>query len=406
MRIAYITYEYPPDISAGGIATYVHEASRMMLAQGIEVEVFAGSYSRSGVFQEDGVLIHRVRVSDVNDFAARVAEVFAIRHSAAPFNLYETPEINANAAIIYERFPNLPFVTKLHMPVSLQLKLYQFYYPFLKKLRYVIGSLMRGRWDAGYWRTYDPRPELDKDYNMTVKAAAVTAPSEAMKQWACRYWRIHPSRITVMENPYTPSQQFLEQVYDFENRSYLCFIGKLNVHKGMVAFTKALPAILTSNPDLKIMLIGNDGASHIEGVTMQTYMAQQLKEFSNRIFFTGAVPFNQISSYLQQAKACIFPSIWEAFGYVALEAMSAGVPVLASKGSGFEEVLDYGRYGVLFDALDANEMAMAANKLLQNKQHCCELSKLGRNRVSFYARNSALAQKHLLLYQEVISKSL
>ena len=51
-RIAYITYEYPPDIHAGGIATYVYEVSRMMVESGWEVEIFAGSLEREGLFIE------------------------------------------------------------------------------------------------------------------------------------------------------------------------------------------------------------------------------------------------------------------------------------------------------------------------------------------------------------------
>lgn len=405
MRIAYITYEYPPDISAGGIATYVFEAARMMQAQGVEVEVFAGSHHRSGVFEEDGIVVHRVQVPDVDAFAAAIAKCFIERHRQMPFDLYETPEINANAAVIHEQLPALPFVTKLHMPVALQLQLFHHYVPFLSRVRYVLGALRRGRWDAGYWRTYDPHPEQDRDYRMTIAASAITAPSEAMKQWACRYWRLDPDRITVVENPYTPSELFLQQTYDYDNRPYLCFIGKLNVHKGMVAFTKALPGILNNNPSLKVMLIGHDGPSPLPGIGMRSYMEQRLRGFEDRIVFAGKIPPSDLPRYLQQARACIFPSIWEAFGYVALEAMSAGVPVLVSKGSGLEEVVDHGRFGVLFDPLQPDDMIKAVTQVLQNRSRCYKLSALGRERVLFYGRDAALANKHLQFYQATISKS-
>lgn len=405
MRLAYITYEYPPDISGGGIATYVYETARMMQAQGVDVEVFAGSHHRCGTSKEDNILVHRVQIPDVDTFAVVVAKTFIERHKQLPFDLFETPEINANAAVIHEKLPALPFVTKLHMPVTRQLQLFNHYVPFLSKVRYVLGALRRGRWDAGYWRTFDPQPEQDRDYRMAVDATAISAPSEAMKQWACRYWRLNSDRITVLENPYTPSETLLQQTYEYDNRHYLCFIGKLNVHKGMVAFTKALPGILMNNPSLKVMLIGQDDSSPNLGISMRSYMEQRLSAFQNRIVFAGKIPPAEIPHYLQQARACIFPSIWEAFGYVALEAMCAGVPVLVSKGSGLEEVTDHGRCGVLFDPLHPDDMIKAVTGLLQSKSRCYQLSELGRQRVFFYGKNSMLAEKHLRFYQEVISKS-
>jgi hypothetical protein len=60
MKIAFISYEYPPDSAHGGIATYMHQAARMMSGRGHHVEVFAGSRHRSGTFCEDGVLVHRL----------------------------------------------------------------------------------------------------------------------------------------------------------------------------------------------------------------------------------------------------------------------------------------------------------------------------------------------------------
>lgn len=404
MRVAYITYEYPPDISAGGIATYVYEVARMIQAKGIEVEVFAGSNYRSGVFEEDNILVHRIQIDSPDEFSFRIADVFERRHKQMPFDLYETPEINANAACIQKRLPELPFVTKLHMPCALQLRLFNYYVPFWQKLRYVIGSIKRFRWDLGYWRTYDPNPERDRDYRMANTATAISAPSEAMKLWACRYWRLDPGRITILVNPFNASSQILDEEYDFDSRNYLCFIGKLNVHKGMVALTKALKEILKANPELKVLLIGSDGNSPKKGITMSAYMQNRLFEYKERIIFTGNVAPSEIPKFLRLSKVCIFPSIWEAFGYVALEAMSAGVPVLVSKGSGLEEVVDYGRFGVVFDALNPKEIIKETNRMLLNKELCKSLSDQGRQRVSFYGSKSVLPDKYVSYYRKIISK--
>jgi glycogen synthase len=55
MKIAFISYEYPPDTAVGGIATYVYHAAKMMNERGHNVEVFAASGKRSCSEVENGI---------------------------------------------------------------------------------------------------------------------------------------------------------------------------------------------------------------------------------------------------------------------------------------------------------------------------------------------------------------
>lgn len=405
MRIAYITYEYPPDISAGGIATYVYEAARFMKHKGLDVEIFCGSFDREIVLEEDGILVHRILVTNVDDFAVKVADTFVRRHNENKFDLFETPEINANGQYIHERLPQLPFITRLHMPVALQLRLFNYYQPFLQKLRFVAGAFIRGRFDLGFWRKTDANRESDRDYRITNAATLITAPSVAMKKWAVQYWKIAPERIVVTANPYTPSPILLNQTYSFKQRNYLTFIGKLNVHKGMVSFTKALPHILDQHPSLKVMLIGNDGPSHIKGKSMRCFMEEQLVKYKDRVVFKGAVALHEIPDYLALSKVCIFPSIWEAFGYVALEAMSAGVPVIVSDGSGLAEVAGEGKYGVLIDALKPGNMVTTVSALLNDEERCIYLSEQGRMRAKEYDMYSTLPDQFIAIYKKALANN-
>src|SRR5262245_58881126 len=97
MKIAFITYEYPPDTAYGGIATYVNQAATMLRRRGHQVEVFTSSPYRSGRECEDGVMVHRVRVTEQRDFSKPVGEVFAERHAEIEFDVLEGPEFYADA---------------------------------------------------------------------------------------------------------------------------------------------------------------------------------------------------------------------------------------------------------------------------------------------------------------------
>lgn len=404
MRIAYITYEYPPDIGTGGIATYVYESARMMKKAGFDVEVFAGSYSREGLFDEDGIIVNRIHINGVEDFACKVVEVFSERQKLMPFDLYETPEINANAKYVAQQFPEIPFVTKLHTPTTLQIKLYNYYTPLFSKIRFVAGALRRGKIDLGYWRKHDLHPENDPDYRITVSANKISAPSAAMKKWAENYWRIAPAKISILENPYSPPDKLLNQCYNGRDRNYLTFVGKLNIHKGLLVLTEALPEILKKCPELKVRFIGDDGSSHIKGITMKTYLQKKLNLFKSRIDFTGPLPVSEIHKYFGEARICVFPSIWEAFGYVVLEAMSAGIPVVVSKGSGMEEIIDYGNAGVLVNPFSSSDVSKKIISLYQNQSKQEELSKTGRERVLQNYTPSALVQKHIKFYKSILTK--
>ena len=76
MRIAFISYEYPPDTAVGGISTYVEQAARLMVARGHNVEVFSASLRKDGVSEEKGIVVHRICEKNRETFGQRIALVF------------------------------------------------------------------------------------------------------------------------------------------------------------------------------------------------------------------------------------------------------------------------------------------------------------------------------------------
>src|ERR1051326_7229566 len=98
MRIAFVSYEYPPDTADGGIATYVQQAAQMLQMRGHEVEVFAASRERTHSCIEKGVAVHRILEHDRTAFAGKIAPVFIERHASSLFDVLEGPDFNADAS--------------------------------------------------------------------------------------------------------------------------------------------------------------------------------------------------------------------------------------------------------------------------------------------------------------------
>src|SRR5437773_5690788 len=116
MRIAFISYEFPPDTAVGGIATYVAQASRMLSARGHDVEVFSASPTRAGSWTEDGIRVHRVQEPDRKKFRTTIASVYAARVKEQPFDVLEGPEYLADASEAARLAPGAAVVVRMHTP--------------------------------------------------------------------------------------------------------------------------------------------------------------------------------------------------------------------------------------------------------------------------------------------------
>ena len=93
MRIAFLSYEFPPDTAFGGIGTYTFQVTSCLRRMGLQVEVFSASHTRqvNSEVLENGVVVHRVQVSKREQFRERIADLVKQRHSDNPFQLIESP---------------------------------------------------------------------------------------------------------------------------------------------------------------------------------------------------------------------------------------------------------------------------------------------------------------------------
>jgi len=141
------------------------------------------------------------------------------------------------------------------------------------------------------------------------------------------------------------------QIGDEEN--YILFVGRLDRHKGA---DRVLRFFLEwhnkLNPDIKLILVGRDCFWKEYDLTFIEFWQDKIpEEIKNRIVFTGQVEHNRVKEYMSRATLCVFPSRWEMFGIVCLEAMSYGIPIVVSKNTGLAEVLgdDLREFALDFD---------------------------------------------------------
>jgi len=102
--------------------------------------------------------------------------------------------------------------------------------------------------------------------------------------------------------------------------------------------------------------------------------------------------------YYRQAEIFVLPSLFEPFGMTSTEAMACGVPVIASKFGGIQNVISSGKNGILVDPSDPDKFAEAMIKLIKNKNKAQTLGQNGYVTIKNNYSWEAIAQRHIDFY--------
>ena len=253
----------------------------------------------------------------------------------------------------------------------------------------------------GLWSKHDKNQQNDVDFLMADNAEIITTTSDAMKQWAVNFWKISEKNIHIVPYPYIPNPKYLEIKSETDNKRVL-FIGKLNVHKGLVKLTEAIPKVLTKHKDIKFRFVAADGPSHIKGTKMQKYMLNKLDKYKNSLEFTNNVPLHEIPNHIAISDFCIFPSIWECFGLVVCECMSAGKTPIVSNNGGMIEIIEEGKTGISVNPQSSSDIAQKIIYLIENKEKRDKMGLEGRKSILKKYNSEIIGNLMEKVYKSVI----
>lgn len=397
MDIVLVSFEFPPSNATGGIGSYMVHLAIILNQAGHRVTVFSANPSAEAVeVKEHEYCTNYLLPSKTNEsFRLDVLHVFNTFVEHNRVDVIESPEVGACALFIKEKFPHIPLVVKMHTPGVLITRVSNTYIPVTKKLRFVAGSILRGKPNAGYWSKRDANKESDLEYKICMLADTLLSPSLALKKWANKFWNIPLKKIHVVTNPFSLNNNLFSLPIPKRN-NLITFIGKLSVLKGMYALTKAIPIILKKNPGYKIFLVGRDEVEN--GLSMKAYMQIELKDYLPNIIFSGVLTGKELKNIFAKSKICVFPSLWENYPTVILEAMAAGVAVTASAAGGIGEIIKHNITGILFNPKKPTQIAYAVNKLIQNDKNRIALAVAARNDLFEKNKNEFVRKKILDVY--------
>jgi len=198
--------------------------------------------------------------------------------------------------------------------------------------------------------------------------------------------------------------QRIRERYDIpEDWKMLFFLGRLTWVKGIRSLIQAMPVVLEEYPNTKLVILGKG-----EEQKDVTETAKRLEIAKNVVTCFEFLPEEERILHYAASDLCIFPSIYEPFGIVSLEAMSMAKPLIVGAQGvvGFkEQVLSSGpeQNGIHINGNDPADIAWGIKEVLKDEERAKHWGQNGRKRVIQYFTWRKAAEQTLQIYESVQS---
>lgn len=231
------------------------------------------------------------------------------------------------------------------------------------------------------------------------KCQHIIIPSESMREILVRDYGLHDRYSVIptgtdLEPFLNADGKALRAEKGWQNETVLISVGRLAPEKNWDTLIRAFAKACEKHPDIRLVLIG-DGAARQSLETLSSELG-----IADRVTFTGAVPFEDIPRYLKAADLFAFASVTETQGLVTIEAMAAGLPVVAVEGPGTSDIIEHGKQGFLVKN-DPDALAKGINKLLSDSQRIQRFSKNALKKAKTFDVNE-LGKQILSVYEQAI----
>ena len=391
MKILMLTWEYPPRVG-GGIARVVYDLSRTLLKDGHDVTVVTYKDGDAPYFEDDkGVKVYRVDNYMINpnnfidwimqlnfSLIAKANEIIAEQGNFDVIHAHDW--LVAYAAKTLKNSYNIPIVATIHATEA-------------------------GRNSGIHDETQ--RYINDTEWMLTYEASEVIVNSNYMKNELQRLFGLPYEKINVVPNGVNLNLfNGVERDYTFrrrfamDNEKIILFMGRLVYEKGVQHLISAMPKILNGYHDSKLVICGKGGM-------LDELQAQvNAMGIANKVYFAGYMNGKDVQKMYKAADISVFPSTYEPFGIVALEAMLSENPIVVSDIGGLNEIVQHRENGMKAYCGNPNSIADSILELLYDHKLCADITKKAKNKVRNEYNWNKIAQDTHFTYQKAICQSM
>jgi glycosyltransferase involved in cell wall biosynthesis len=192
-----------------------------------------------------------------------------------------------------------------------------------------------------------------------------------------------------------PTDYFVRRDPQLATKRVVTFVGRLDPQKRISDLIDAAEILARKRKDISFALIGGDPKIPLEAqhrIELQAYLDQ--KNPAPPVHFLG--PERDIAAVYRGSDLLVLPSVEEGFGRVVVEAMAAGVPVVAAQSGALPEILEHGKYGRLVPPFRPDLLAQAIEESLSDGR-----ADVKNRAAQAYARQRFDIQAHVNRLEEV-----
>ena len=171
-----------------------------------------------------------------------------------------------------------------------------------------------------------------------------------------------------------------DEIITFVNRN-------LEPYRGYHVFMRALPRLLKERPGARVLLVGGDevsyGARPPDGRSWKQIYIDEVRgtiatQDWERVHFLGKIPYDRFLSLLQVSSVHVYLTYPFVLSWSLIEAMSAGVPIVASDTAPLHEVVHHGATGRLFPFFDQDRLVEEVCGVLEDREVAAEMGRSAR----------------------------
>lgn len=357
-----------------GIGNYVYNMSKKYMEKGHEVTLITRGglrcdvqyFENIKVFKPTFIPCYPLHVNFhgvfVNKLFEKLESTFDIVHIHSPL----VPTISTK----------LPIISTIHTPMKTDIcnfestGLFSYLSKSQSRVSYTLEKMLLNRSDM------------------------ITAVSNSVAKELVEEYKIQRDRINVVyngvdETVFVPNGSKPE-------KEYILYVGSLAYRKGLFDLIECGKYVCDRYPDINFVIVG-------DGV-LRNKLLEKIKKLNleNRFIFRGHISKAELIKSYQNATIHVVPSHYEGLPTVLLEAMSCGLPVVATSVSGNLDVIKSGKNGILVHPKNPKELARNISVLLDNDKMRKELGKNARKTIEEQYTWQIISNRILQHYKSLI----
>jgi len=230
------------------------------------------------------------------------------------------------------------------------------------------------------------------------RAEHIIAVSSAIRRRLIERDAAPPERITVIPNAVIPARDAPPSTPPdgWRERPLVGVVARLQPEKGVAEFLKAAAHVSASFPEARFLVVG-DGPLRDELLGLAEHLG-----VGKRVRFLGHRA--DARALIRLLDVLVVPSLTEGAPLIVLEAMAAGVPVIASAVGGIPDQIRHEKEGLLVPAGDPAALGDALLELLQDPAHARRLGEAGRQRADSEFSHATMVRRIEAVYHAALGR--